>query len=144
MSVVGRVRQSISTSTHRRGAAVAAVAVGLSALALGATSADAATNRAPIGHLDSVTAVPGGVLVRGWTLDPDSTGSINVRVTTGTSTAFVAPAHDFHPASTPSTPRPRACAASPTRSPRRPAPSRSAPRASTPPVARAASSAVRP
>jgi hypothetical protein len=37
----------------------------------------------PIGNLEAVTVVPGGVQVSGWTLDPDRTGPIDVHVYAG-------------------------------------------------------------
>ena len=39
-----------------------------------------AVQRAPIGSLDSVSASPGSIQVKGWALDPDTTASINVHV----------------------------------------------------------------
>ena len=34
----------------------------------------------PVGHVDEVTAVPGGVQVRGWAVDPDTSASTYVWV----------------------------------------------------------------
>jgi hypothetical protein len=42
------------------------------ALAVTAMPAGAATNHAPIGHLDAVRAEPGGIRIIGWAADPDA------------------------------------------------------------------------
>jgi hypothetical protein len=57
--------------TARRVTAGAAVLAAAS-LALIAPPSGAATNRAPIGHLDAVRAEPGGVRIIGWAADPDA------------------------------------------------------------------------
>ena len=56
-------------------------------LALGATAAPAsALTGTPIGSLDKVLAVPGGVQVGGWAWDGDTTASVPVTVTAGSTT----------------------------------------------------------
>ena len=57
--------------------ALAGVWTGMAPGALGASD-PAGT---PFGHFDNAVAVPGGIQVWGWAIDPDTTGSINVRVT---------------------------------------------------------------
>ena len=44
----------------------------------------------PVGRLDALAPVPGGVYVAGWAFDPDTTGPINVQITVnGVVTAFL-------------------------------------------------------
>jgi hypothetical protein len=66
-------RSSGTTSfwTLRRVTAGAAVLAAAS-LSLLVPPAGAATNHAPIGHLDAVRAEPGGVRIIGWAADPDA------------------------------------------------------------------------
>lgn len=58
---------------------------------LGCSTVNVTSNGNPVGALDALVAVPGGVRVSGWALDPSESGSIAVHVYAGTrGTATVA------------------------------------------------------
>jgi hypothetical protein len=69
-----RTRRLLATAT-----ALAAGLVGLTATT--AQAATAPTTGSPAGNVDVVVAVPGGVQLKGWTWDPDTTAAVTVEIT---------------------------------------------------------------
>lgn len=51
----------------------------------------------PFGSFDSITSTAAGVTVRGWTIDPDATEPLQVRITSGSSTLSTVVAGDARP-----------------------------------------------
>lgn len=76
-------------------------AAGTVMLAFAGMPAAAATNHAPVGHLDAVRAEPGGIRIVGWAADPDTPhNSIDLTITLGSAAGegnFIWIAHDPRP-----------------------------------------------
>lgn len=68
------------------------VAYGNANMLLGCRSVTVGGN--PFGSLDVATGQAGGIDVRGWTIDPDTAGAINVHVYVGSTLAGVIPASE--------------------------------------------------